>query len=68
MPLLSLIKSALTSLKEENNQVSIIEFNQLIAAEIKKQPLPFIYERLGNVTSIILLMNFKTPQRYNGKI
>ena len=35
------------SIKEEQNILLISEFNQIIANEIKDQPAPFIYERLG---------------------
>lgn len=47
LALLSEITKALNELKEELGVLTISEFNQLISKEIKKQPIPFIYERLG---------------------
>lgn len=44
---LSLIQQELDTLKKEENIVPIYEFNSLINNEIKEQPAPFIYERLG---------------------
>jgi len=45
--LLNAIQKELNIIQEEKNQLSISEFNNLIAKEIKGQPAPFIYERLG---------------------
>lgn len=45
--LLSILKTKIDLLKKEKNQVLISEFNALIAENIKDQPTPFIYERLG---------------------
>ena len=42
-----LVKQELDIIKEEQNLLPISEFNSLIHAEIKNQPIPFIYERLG---------------------
>ena len=42
------INSELEHVKKEHNIVLISEFNSIIANEIKHQPAPFIYERLGN--------------------
>ena len=47
LALLSEITKAINELKEEQGILTISEFNQLISKEIKKQPIPFIYERLG---------------------
>mgnify|MGYP002475782494 CR=1 FL=1 len=41
------INKELTLLKEDRNLVLISEFNRLISEQIKDQPTPFIYERLG---------------------
>lgn len=41
------INSELTTIKEENNIRLNAEFNQLISDNIKDQPAPFIYERIG---------------------
>ncbi|MCB4798180.1 UvrD-helicase domain-containing protein [Neotamlana laminarinivorans] len=48
LSVLSAINKELTELKEEQNKMLISEFNTLISKEIKKQPTPFIYERLGD--------------------
>ena len=41
------IHKALQELKDEENILLISEFNSIIGDEIKKQPVPFIYERIG---------------------
>jgi ATP-dependent exoDNAse (exonuclease V) beta subunit len=47
MSVLSLINKELNSLKEEQNILLISEFNSIISNQIKHQPSPFIYERIG---------------------
>ena len=47
LSVLNVIKNELDALKEEQNLMLISEFNQIISKEIKGQPTPFIYERLG---------------------
>lgn len=47
LALISEIAKEINTIKSERNIIPIIEFNRLIANEIKKQPIPFIYERLG---------------------
>ncbi len=47
MSLLNELSKKIEILKKEKNQVLISEFNSLIAKNIKDQPTPFIYERLG---------------------
>ncbi|WP_179344529.1 UvrD-helicase domain-containing protein [Winogradskyella ursingii] len=44
---LNAIQTELYLLKEEQNKMLISEFNTIIHEEIKNQPTPFIYERLG---------------------
>jgi ATP-dependent exoDNAse (exonuclease V) beta subunit len=44
--LLNAIQKELKNIQLEKDQLSISEFNSLIAKEIKDQPAPFIYERL----------------------
>jgi ATP-dependent exoDNAse (exonuclease V) beta subunit len=41
------IYKTLQELKEEDNILLISEFNSVISEEINKQPVPFIYERIG---------------------
>ena len=47
LAVLNSINSELQNLKEENNIRLNAEFNQLISDNIKNQPTPFIYERIG---------------------
>ena len=47
LALLSEIQKEIEDLKNENPFLTINEFNGLISKEIKKQPIPYIYERLG---------------------
>ncbi len=44
---INLVSQELETIKEEKNLLPISEFNALINSEIKDQPAPFIYERLG---------------------
>ena len=47
LSVINLVVKELESIKAEKNILPISEFNSLINAEIKNQPAPFIYERLG---------------------
>ena len=47
LSVLGAIKKTLDELKEEDNLLLISEFNAIINKEIKEQPTPFIYERIG---------------------
>ncbi len=47
LSLLNTVSNELTKIQEEQNMLSISEFNSLIHKEIQNQPAPFIYERLG---------------------
>lgn len=47
LSVLNAIQNELTALKNEQNKMLISEFNKIISSEIKDQPTPFIYERLG---------------------
>lgn len=47
LSVLNAINQELTALKEEQNKMLISEFNTIINNEIKAQPTPFIYERIG---------------------
>lgn len=47
LSVLHLINQELNLIKEEENKLLISEFNSLISDEIKNQPVPFIYERIG---------------------
>lgn len=47
LSVLHAINKELINLKEEQNKILISDFNLLVANEIKGQPTPFIYERIG---------------------
>ncbi|MFY0712230.1 UvrD-helicase domain-containing protein [Seonamhaeicola sp. NFXS20] len=47
LSVLNAINNELALLKEEQNKMLISEFNTIISNQIKGQPTPFIYERLG---------------------
>jgi ATP-dependent exoDNAse (exonuclease V) beta subunit len=47
LAILSALKTELEELKKERELLPISAFNKLIAREIKDQPAPYIYERLG---------------------
>ncbi len=47
LAILNHIHKALQELKNDNNILLNAEFNQLISDSIKKEPAPFIYERIG---------------------
>ena len=47
LSVLNAINGELDVIKEENNVLLISEFNKIIHNEIKDQPTPFIFERLG---------------------
>lgn len=47
LSLLNTVNNQLAKIQEEQNILSISEFNKLINEQIKNQPAPFIYERLG---------------------
>ncbi len=47
LSVVTLVQRELDAIKTEHNILPISEFNALINAEIKGQPAPFIYERLG---------------------
>lgn len=47
LSVLNIVNKELQTIKKEQNILLISEFNQLISNEIKDQPAPFIYERIG---------------------
>ena len=47
LSLLSTVTQELSNIQEEQNILSIAEFNSIINRELQNQPAPFIYERLG---------------------
>ncbi|WP_291868239.1 UvrD-helicase domain-containing protein [Maribacter sp.] len=47
LTVLNAIQHEIKNIQKEKDQLSISEFNTIISNEIKNQPAPFIYERLG---------------------
>ncbi|MCB0461923.1 MAG: UvrD-helicase domain-containing protein [Flavobacteriaceae bacterium] len=47
LSVLNLINQELNLIKEEQNTILISEFNTIVSNEVKNQPAPFIYERIG---------------------
>ncbi|MDN3722987.1 UvrD-helicase domain-containing protein [Aequorivita sp. SDUM287046] len=47
LSVINLVYQEIETIKKEKNVLPISEFNSLINKEIKNQPAPFIYERLG---------------------
>ncbi|MGY0391108.1 UvrD-helicase domain-containing protein [Bizionia sp. KMM 8389] len=47
LSVINAINKELQQIKEEQNVMLISEFNSVISQEIKNQPTPFIYERIG---------------------
>jgi ATP-dependent exoDNAse (exonuclease V) beta subunit len=47
LSVINLVSKEIEAIKDEKNIIPISEFNALINKEIKDQPAPFIYERLG---------------------
>jgi ATP-dependent exoDNAse (exonuclease V) beta subunit len=47
LSLLSTLNNELAKIQKEQNVLSISEFNKLVYEQIKNQPAPFIYEKMG---------------------
>lgn len=47
LTVLNIIQKEVDAIGRERDQIPIFKFNQIISKEIKNQPAPFIYERLG---------------------
>jgi ATP-dependent helicase/nuclease subunit A len=59
MAVLNAIGQLLDAFKKQNNIVHISEFNQRISGFILREPVPFIYERLGEKFNHILIDEFQ---------
>lgn len=59
LTLLNTIYKEFRALQEEKNIVPISEFNSRIYKEVKEQPAPFIYERLGDKYSHFFIDEFQ---------
>ncbi|WP_245731301.1 UvrD-helicase domain-containing protein [Kriegella aquimaris] len=47
LTVLNVIQKEINAIGEEQDQIPLFKFNHIISNEIKNQPAPFIYERLG---------------------
>lgn len=59
LSVLNAINNELKTLKEEQNKMLISEFNAIISNEIKGQPTPFIYERIGETFNHYFIDEFQ---------
>lgn len=51
--------TAINTIKEEQNILLISDFNKLISEEVKNQPAPFIYEKIGERYKNIMIDEFQ---------
>lgn len=63
LSLLSAVSSEMELIKKEQNIMLISDFNKKISDEIKKQPAPFIYERLGEKFQHYFIDEFQDTSR-----
>ena len=59
IPLLTRINTELDEIKAQKNEVFLSEFNQKILEVVVKEPIPFVYERLGEKFEHILIDEFQ---------
>ena len=63
LSILSEIKKEIELLKKEENFILISEFNKLVNEEIKNQPAPFIYEKIGTKFSHFFIDEFQDTSK-----
>jgi len=63
LSILSEIKKEIELLKKEENFILISEFNKLVNQEIKNQPAPFIYEKIGTKFSHFFIDEFQDTSK-----
>ena len=63
LSVLNAIQKELNALKDEQNKMLISEFNKIISKEIKDQPTPFIYERLGEKFKYYFIDEFQDTSK-----
>ena len=63
LSILSEIKKEIELLKKEENFMLISEFNKLVNEEIKNQPAPFIYEKIGTKFSHFFIDEFQDTSK-----
>lgn len=67
LSLLSAVSSEMDLIKKERNIMLISDFNRKISDEIRKQPAPFIYERLGEKFQHYFIDEFQDTSRRQWK-
>ncbi len=63
LSVLNAINTELNHLKIDQNKMLISEFNSIISKEIKNQPTPFIYERIGEKFSHYFIDEFQDTSK-----
>ncbi|MFN2261655.1 MAG: UvrD-helicase domain-containing protein [Psychroflexus sp.] len=63
LSLVSAVKDEIENIKTERNILLISDFNKKISNEIKKQPAPFIFERLGEKFQHYFIDEFQDTSR-----
>jgi ATP-dependent helicase/nuclease subunit A len=63
LAVLSEIEQTLSGFKKQNNIVHISEFNRRIAEIVLNEPVPFIYERLGEKYNHVLIDEFQDTSK-----
>lgn len=59
LALINQIEKRFSTLKQENAILNIADFNRIIAEEVLNEPMPFIYERLGERYRHIMIDEFQ---------
>ena len=57
------MKDEIEKIKNEENLIPISEFNKIIHKEIKNQPVPFIYEKIGSKFSHFFIDEFQDTSK-----
>ena len=57
------MKDEIEKIKKEENLIPISEFNKIIHKEIKNQPVPFIYEKIGSKFSHFFIDEFQDTSK-----
>lgn len=63
LSVINLVNQEIETIKNEKNILPISEFNSLINKEIKNQPAPFIYERMGEKYRHFFIDEFQDTSR-----
>ena len=63
LSILGLIKRELEEMKSDGNFILISEFNKLVNDEIKNQPAPFIFEKIGAKFNHFFIDEFQDTSR-----